>query len=110
MKDLNGREITQAELDAYEVKLKEWNDYMDLIKPVEPFGSANQKLIEDFTAEISYLMDESDSAHNDSPVLSDLLSQVRKKIWIYKKELSEWEMKRSCDAPNRPGYYRSNND
>jgi len=22
----------------------------------------------------------------------------------------EWEMMRSCDAPNKPGYYRANND
>lgn len=22
----------------------------------------------------------------------------------------EWEMARSCDAPNKPGYYRANND
>ena len=29
---------------------------------------------------------------------------------IYKIALSEWEMMRSCDAPNKPGYYRANND
>lgn len=25
-------------------------------------------------------------------------------------EYSDWQMKRSCDAPNPPGYYRANND
>ena len=28
----------------------------------------------------------------------------------YQKKLSEWEMMRSCDATNKPGYYRANND
>lgn len=28
----------------------------------------------------------------------------------YQKKLSAWEMMRSCDAPNEPGYYRANND
>lgn len=28
----------------------------------------------------------------------------------YKKALSEWQMMRSCDAPNKPGYYRASND
>lgn len=29
---------------------------------------------------------------------------------IYKLAYSEWEMMRSCDEPNKPGYYRANND
>jgi hypothetical protein len=29
---------------------------------------------------------------------------------IYWQALSSWEMMRSCDAPNKPGYYRANND
>lgn len=28
----------------------------------------------------------------------------------YESALSEWHMKLSCDAPNKPGYYRANND
>lgn len=28
----------------------------------------------------------------------------------YESDLAEWEMMCSCDAPNRPGYYRANND
>jgi hypothetical protein len=28
----------------------------------------------------------------------------------FRKAISEWEMMRSCDAPNKPGYYRANND
>ena len=28
----------------------------------------------------------------------------------YCKDMAAWHMKRSCDAPNRPGYYRANND
>lgn len=27
-----------------------------------------------------------------------------------KAALSEWEMSRSCFAPNKPGYFRANND
>lgn len=28
----------------------------------------------------------------------------------YQIRLGEWEMALSCDAPNKPGYYRANND
>lgn len=28
----------------------------------------------------------------------------------YDRAYSEWQMMRSCDAPNKPGYYRANND
>lgn len=28
----------------------------------------------------------------------------------YRAATQEWEMMRSCDAPNKPGYYRANND
>jgi hypothetical protein len=28
----------------------------------------------------------------------------------YSKKLAEWHMACSCDAPNKPGYYRANND
>jgi hypothetical protein len=28
----------------------------------------------------------------------------------YHKAYSEWDMALSCDAPNKPGYYRANND
>ena len=29
---------------------------------------------------------------------------------MYDKALAEWEMALSCDRPNKPGYYRANND
>jgi len=38
------------------------------------------------------------------------VQNFRNKMEDYRKELAEWEMKRSCDAPNKPGYYRANND
>jgi hypothetical protein len=28
----------------------------------------------------------------------------------YESALSEWHMRLHCDAPNKPGYYRANND
>lgn len=28
----------------------------------------------------------------------------------YQKDLSAWQMAYSCDAPNKPGYYRANDD
>jgi hypothetical protein len=28
----------------------------------------------------------------------------------FERALSQWQMKRSCDEPNKPGYYRANND
>lgn len=28
----------------------------------------------------------------------------------YRTEKSQWDMAYSCDAPNKPGYYRANND
>lgn len=29
---------------------------------------------------------------------------------LYRMALSEWQMAGFCDAPNKPGYYRANND
>lgn len=31
-------------------------------------------------------------------------------IEAYHAATQEWEMMRSCDAPNQPGYFRANND
>lgn len=28
----------------------------------------------------------------------------------FDRAMSRWDMERSCDAPNPPGYYRANND
>jgi hypothetical protein len=28
----------------------------------------------------------------------------------YERDLAEWEMMCSCDGPNKPGYFRANND
>lgn len=28
----------------------------------------------------------------------------------FEKDMREWHMAKSCDAPNKPGYYRANND
>jgi len=28
----------------------------------------------------------------------------------FKSDMSAWDMAYSCDMPNRPGYYRANND
>jgi hypothetical protein len=28
----------------------------------------------------------------------------------FERALSEWHMKLHCDCPNKPGYYRANND
>ena len=28
----------------------------------------------------------------------------------YEKDKAEWDMALSCDRPNKPGYYRANND
>jgi len=66
---------------AYEQKLKEWNEYMESIKPQEP----NR---DDYVGPYSY----------------------EESMREYNKALAEWQMKRSCDAPNPPGYTKSNND
>lgn len=29
---------------------------------------------------------------------------------FYRKALEEWRMRKSINAPNKPGYYRANND
>jgi len=48
---------------------------------------------------------------NVTPMNEHIYEQnFRNKMDDYKKALSEWEMMRSCDAPNKPGYYRANND
>lgn len=76
--------------EEYEQKLKEWHEwheYMDGIKPrKEDYGFQSSSLEQ----EGGWMIEEGESA--------------------YGKALSEWQMKRSCDAPNPPGYTRANND
>lgn len=31
-------------------------------------------------------------------------------IALYRKAIDAWHMELFCDAPNKPGYYRANND
>jgi hypothetical protein len=78
---------TKEQLAAYEIKKKEWNGIMDKIKPKPiDYGYRPSGLEE----EGGWVIEGGEEA--------------------YKKALSEWDMKRSCDAPNPPGYYRANND
>jgi hypothetical protein len=81
MKDLYGSEIPQSEFDKYEADLKEFEAMMKSKEPKkEDYGFSN-KMFPDAESEHSY-----NSAY------------------------SEWHMKLFCDAPNKPGYYRANND
>lgn len=79
--------ISSEEQTAYEQKLKEWHEYMDGIKPTpEKYG------YESFGLEFQGGW------------------QIEGGEEAYYKALAEWKIKRSCDAPNPPGYYRANND
>lgn len=78
MKDLNGREITKEEMDAYELELRNHHGWCDSR--------------EEFVHRIFQ--------------------------WVYaygvekarKMALNEISERRSMDAPDKPGYYRANND
>lgn len=76
-----GKEITQEQMDAYDIELKKWHDYMDSIKPEKP-----------------------------TPDMFPDPGSFNQCMEIYHDCINEWNMKLWCDAPNRPGYYRANND
>lgn len=42
------------------------------------------------------------------PVIPD--HNTAENMKAYDRKLSQWQMMCSCDAPNKPGYYRANND
>lgn len=78
---------TPEELAAYEQKLKEWHEHMDEIKPKpEAYGWESSGLEEQGGWSIPGGQE------------------------AYERALSTWQMTRACDAPNRPGYDRANND
>lgn len=76
---------TPEELAAYEIRLKEWEDYMEKVKPQEPDPCSGEFL---WLGAVKF-------------------NEAMAKYW---KDLAAWKMERSCGAPNRPGYERANND
>ncbi len=89
----------KSEMDEYNLKAYEWECYIDSIKPIEPqppplYFTHYRPTLGSGVAE---------TALEANRLYTEALER-------YKKDLSEWQMKRSCDAPNKPGYYRANND
>jgi len=81
---------TKEQWDQYEIALKKHEEYCEKTKPVEPQWSDYK---------------------NVSPINEHIYEQnFRQRIDDYRKAKSEWEMMRSCDGPNKPGYFRANND
>lgn len=84
------RQFEQSEMEDYHKKQYEWECHMDSIKPREPQWS---------------------DYRNVTPMNEHIYEQnFRAKMEEYQKALAEWKMMCSCDAPNKPGYYRANND
>jgi len=85
---------TKEQWDRYAIDLKAHEERVAREKPIEPdhLKYKEQKYKGEWTFIPGYL----ERYSND---------------WdAYQKKLSEWEMMCSCDAPNKPGYYRANND
>lgn len=80
---------TIEQWERYYVESKEFEERMQAKKPVKP-----------------EVCDKCEQPQ-DHPELMCECSFLMKQ---YERNLSEWQMARSCDAPNKPGYYRANND
>jgi len=80
-KDLNGKETTKEQWDRYESDCAEFEARMRLIEPKKKDYGFDNKMWPDF---------ESEKAFNEA--------------------YSEWHKSYFMDAPNKPGYYRANND
>jgi len=81
MKDLMGKEITKEQMDKYEADLKAFKERMYLKEPKKESYGYENKMFPDEQSERAF-----QSAY------------------------SQWHMALHCDAPNKPGYYRANND
>ncbi len=74
---------------------------MELIPKVVPEGTTRDQWVQWATQQVNH---------------EDYCAKVRPKKEAftsdeeYDSEMMEWHRKVSCDAPNKPGYYRSNND
>ena len=80
-------EITQEQIEKYEADKKAFDAHMESIKPdMEKYGFEYGGL----EHEGGWAIEGGEDA--------------------YYKALSEWQMAKSCDAPNAPGYFRANND
>ena len=76
---------TKEQWDAYEIEKAAFEARMESIKPQMP-SSLDFPISKRGDEEFHYAMEE------------------------YKKAYREWDRAHSMDAPNKPGYYRSNND
>lgn len=85
---------TQAQWNQYEIDVKTHEERCERLKPKEPDHMEYKE--EKFKGELTFV--------------SGGLERYSKDFDRYQKEFSEWQMMRSCDAPNKPGYYRANND
>lgn len=81
MKDLYGQEISQERMDEYYKELSAFENKMYAIEPKKQQFGFDGKMWPDY---------ESEKKFQDA--------------------YSEWHMSLHCDAPNKPGYYRANND
>lgn len=97
MKDLYGKEIPQSEIDAYELEMIKFE--ARCLGKMPYLKDTLRDVLEDLVRIIP-------KAYGLDPEKYSIVIDARKKL----KEYSQWEMMRSCDAPNRPGYYRANND
>ncbi len=85
---------TKEQWDRYEIDLKAHEERVAREKPIEPDHMEYKE--QKFKGEWTFKPGALERYSND---------------WdAYQKKLSAWEMMRSCDAPNKPGYYRANND
>lgn len=88
--DLNGKPTTTEQWSAYYKALKEHEERVEREKPIPPpLYFTHYKPTPDW------------------PICAETAQEAAR---IYQAAKRRWEMMASCDAPNKPGYYRANND
>lgn len=81
---------TKEQWERYYEDLKHHEEYMARTKPIPP---------------PLYF-----SLYKPTPNYPTHAETQMEAIRIYNVAMSEWKMAYSCDAPNKPGYFRANND
>ena len=96
MKDLYGKEIPQSEIDAYELESIRF----------EARCLGKMPYLKDVVKDLIASLERAGKNFGFDAEKYESVINAKQKL----KEYSQWEMMRSCDAPNKPGYYRANND
>lgn len=83
------RQCEKSEMEEYNLKRYEWECYMEQKKPVKP-----------------EVCDKCEQPQDHPEQMCACAFAMK----TYERDLAEWHKEFHMDAPNKPGYYRANND